>query len=244
MRKLALLLTVAFTLALPAAASALPSNLFYHFDFTDLGSPGSTLAFHNGASTTANGVGYGAEVPGDRALTLDGDDDYAEVEDSTFRPAATGDFSVSVWAKSTSWGFSWQPLAFMDDDAHGTYSWAVYGTTNDSGTVHAYVRVRDGATLDTLDLHGLGKTLSDGTWHNVVLAVSGNEAKLSFDGTQIDDETSTLSGGTVDLTADHLFVGGDLYYTSEKFGGYIDKLRYFDSTIDTHDVDTLRNPFG
>jgi hypothetical protein len=181
-------------------------------------------------------------MPGDFALTLDGDDDYADAQNSTFQPGAGGDFSVSLWAKSTGWGFSWQPLAFMDDDDYGTYSWALYGTTAGSGTLHAYVRIRDGATLDTLDLHGLGTTLSDGAWHNLAVSVDGNEAKLYFDGTEIDDETSVLTGGAVNPDADHLFVGGDTYYSSEKFRGYIDVLRYFDSTISAHDAVTLHNP--
>jgi hypothetical protein len=56
--------------------------------------------------------------------------------------------------------------------------------------------------------------------------VDGNEAKLYFDGTEVDDETSTLTGGTVNQDADHLFVGGDTYYSSEKFRGYVDVLRH------------------
>jgi Concanavalin A-like lectin/glucanases superfamily len=244
MRKLVLPFAVALTLALPAGAAwALPSHLQYSFDGTSAGAPGPTLTLHGGATTTANGVGHGAETPGDRALTLDGDDDYAEAQDATFQPGSGGDFSVSLWAKSTGWGFSWQPLAFMDDDDYDTYSWAVYGTTNDSGTVHAYVRIRDGATLDTLDLHGSGTTLSDGTWHNLALSVDGNEATLYFDGDEIDDETSTLTGGTVNPDADHFFAGGDLYYSSEKFDGLIDTLRYYDSAISAEDAATLDNPF-
>jgi hypothetical protein len=243
MKKVALPLALALTLALPASAAwALPNSLLYLFDGSSAGSPGPTLTLHNGVTTTGNGVGHGAEVPGDRALTLDGEDDYAEGQDSTFQPGSGGDFSVSLWAKSTGWGFSWQPLAFMDDDDYGTYSWAVYGTTAGSGTVHAYVRIRDGATLDTLDLHGTGTTLSDGAWHNLALSVDGNAATLYFDGAEIDDATSTLAGGTVNPDADHLFVGGDLYYSSEKFRGFIDVLRYFDSAIGAHDAVTLHNP--
>jgi hypothetical protein len=235
-RKAVTALTIITALALPAAAWALPSHLLYSFNMTVGGSPGPALTLHNGASTTGYGLAYSVEDPANRALTLDGVDDYAEREDSTFQPASDGDFSVSVWAKSNNWGYSWQPLIFQDDDDHDTYSWAIYGTTNDSGTVHAYVRIRDGATLQTLNLGGSPSTLYDGAWHHVALSVDGNEAELYFDGTLVDDQASTLTNGTVNVDADHLFVGGDLYYESEKFGGFIDSLRYFDSAIDGDDL--------
>lgn len=196
------------------------------------------LTLHNGANThEGTHVRCSAETPPCHSLSLDGTDDYAEGRDAAFTASAGGDFSVSVWARSTGWGFSWQPLVFMDDDTYNTYSWAIYGTTNDSGTVHAYVRIRDGATLDTLDLYDTPRnTLSDGDWHNVALVVDGNRAQLYFDRTLADDQTSSLAAGTVDTSADHLFVGGDTYYDSEKFRGYIDQLKLFDTPLDAAGV--------
>jgi hypothetical protein len=98
-------------------------------------------------------------------------------------------FSISLWAKSTGWGYSWQPLAFTD-------------------------------------------------------TVEGNTAKMYFDGTLADQATSTLTAGTVNPNADHLFVGGDLYYENEKFDGTIDSLWYFDQTIDSDAVGELFDPFA
>ncbi len=181
-----------------------------------------------------------AETGPRHSLRLDGDDDYTE--GTSFLPAADGDFSVSLWAKSTGWGFSWQPLAFADDDTYNTYSWALYGTTNDSGTVHAYVRMRDGMSLDTLDLGGWPLTLSDGDWHQVALTVEGNTAKLYFDGALADQATSSLTAGTVNPNTGHLFVGGDLYYESEKFDGFIDNVWFADRTFDATDVTGLYDP--
>ena len=215
MKKLVPALIVVALVALPASAQALPSSLLYLFDGSTAGAPGPTLTLQNGATTTGNGEGHGAEVPGDFALTLDGEDDYADAQDSTFQPGTGGDFSVSLWAKSTGWGFSWQPLAFMDEDDHSTYSWALYGTTAGSGTVHAYVRIRDGATLDTLDLHGLGTTLSDGTWHNLALSVDGSEAKSTSTAREIDDETSVLTAVEVDPDADTVRRWGPCYSSEQ-----------------------------
>jgi Concanavalin A-like lectin/glucanases superfamily len=220
------------TLALPATAVALPTPVaVYDFDSSSsgttfsTGSPGIPLTLHDGAA-----------VSGGR-LVLDGVDDYTESRNSAFQPAPNGDFSVSVWATSNNWGFSWQPLVFEDDDTFNTYSWAIYGTTNHSGAVRAYVRIRDGATLDTLELGGgVQRTLSDGAWHHLALSVEGRTVSFYFDGTQIDHRTSSLANGTVNFATDHLFVGGDTYFDSEKFGGFMDDVRYFDQPIDDTDV--------
>jgi hypothetical protein len=239
---------LALAAALPTAASATPApSALFLFDGatmpTSVFSLGGSaqLTLRTGASTTGpRHKSCSAEQPPCHSLLLDGDEDYADGRDASFTAAPDGDFSVSAWARSTGWGFSWQPLVFMDDDTYNTYSWAIYGTTNDSGTVHAYVRMRDGATLDTLDLYDTPRnTLSDGTWHHVALSVDGNQASLYFDGALADTQTSSLAAGTVDVADDHLFVGGDTYYESEKFDGDIDDLSLFDQAIDAPDVADL-----
>ncbi len=253
MHKLILAASI-LALALPAASRATVPvpvpTANYTFDGgathpTTIGDGfGNHLTFHTGADLTGPDISpmSQAETGPRHSLLLDGDHDY--IEGTDYVPAVDGDFSISLWAKSTGWGYSWQPLAFADDDAYNTYSWAVYGTTNDGGTVHAYVRMRDGASLDTIDLGGWPSTLSDGDWHQVALTVEGNTAKMYFDGTLADQATSTLTTGTVNPNAGHLFVGGDLYYENEKFDGTIDSLWYFDQTIDSDAVGELFDPFA
>jgi Concanavalin A-like lectin/glucanases superfamily len=230
------LLATALALALlPSAASALPTPSASY----DFSSTAGTTTFSTGASTVPLTLRDGATVSGG-ALSLDGADDYAEARNDAFYTAVDGDFAISLKARSTSWGFSWQPLAFQDDDFYDTYSWAIYGTTNDSGTVHAYVRMRSGATLETLDLYDTPRnTLSNGTWHQVALSVNGPEARMYFDGTLADAQTSTLPNATVHLGPDHMYIGGDTYFSSEKFGGSIDDVRYFQSALTQADVTHL-----
>jgi len=221
-------------LALPAAASALPTpSVSYDFSST-----AGTTTFSTGASTVPLTLQNGATVSGG-TLSLDGNDDYTDSRSSAWYTAVDGDFGMSVEARSTGWGTSWQPLAFQDDDFYGTYSWAIYGTTADGGTVHAYVRVRQGTTLQTLDLGGYPYRLQDGGWHKVALSVDGNAAQLYFDGTLIDAETSTLPEGTVHLGPDHMFIGGDTYFSTEKFHGFIDDVRYFKQALTEADVTHL-----
>ncbi|WP_445149110.1 LamG domain-containing protein [Baekduia sp. Peel2402] len=231
-------------LVLPAAATA--SNVNFQFggatSTTTLSGYGTgTLTLHDGASNHAGNRSFcSAEEGPCHSLALDGDNDYTEGRSSGFTSASDGDFSVSVWARSTGWGFSWQPLVFVDDDTYGTYSWAIYGTTNDSGTVHAYIRMRDGATLETLDLYDTPRnTLSNGAWHHVGLIVDGNQASLYFDGALADTQTSSLATGKVNVAADHLFVGGDTYFSSEKFDGFIDDLWLFNEAISAGDMTDL-----
>jgi hypothetical protein len=235
MRKLNLTAAAgALALALPSAAQALPTPSAA-FDFssssgaitTSTGSPPVPLALQNGAAVSGG------------TLALDGTDDYADSRNDAFYTSVDGDFAISLKARSANWGFSWQPLAFQDDDFYDTYSWAIYGTTNDNGTVHAYVRMREGTTLETLDLGGWPSRLANGAWHQVALSVDGNEARLYFDGTLADAQTSALPHATVHLGPDHLFIGGDTYFSSEKFGGSIGDVRYFQSSLTEADVTHL-----
>jgi hypothetical protein len=234
MRKL-ILAASALALALPASSHALPTPSAA-FDFssssggvtTSTGSPAIPLTLEGGAAVSGG------------TLALDGVDDYTHSRNDAFYTSVAGDFGISLKARSTSWGFSWQPLAFQDDDFYDTYSWAIYGTTNDSGTVHAYVRIRSGATLETLDLRGTpARSLANGAWHQLALSVTGPLARLYFDGTLADAQTSSLPNGTVHLGPDHLFIGGDTYFSSEKFGGNIDDVRYFQSALSEADVTHL-----
>lgn len=242
-----LLAACALALVVPSTAAAIPTPTA-NFQFsgattptTVIGLPSAVLTLRTGATTAGAGRnGCSAELSPCHSLLLDGDEDYADGRDPAFTAASSGDFSVSAWARSTGWGFNWQPIVFMDDDTYDTYSWAIYGTTEHSGTIHAYVRFRDGATLDTLDLAGTPRrSLSDGTWHQVALSVDGNEARFSFDGTLADVQTSALATGTVNLANDHLFVGGDTYYQGEKFDGTIDDVQTFDQAITDTDVNDL-----
>jgi hypothetical protein len=225
----------ALALALPASSQALPTPSAA-FDFssssggitTSTGSPAVPLTLANGAAVSGG------------TLTLDGVDDYTHSRNDAFYTSLDGDFAVSVKARSNNWGFSWQPLVFQDDDFYDTYSWALYGTTAESGTVHAYVRMRSGTTVETLDLYDTPRnTLSNGAWHQLALSVDGNEARLYFDGTLADVQTSTLPNATVHLGPDHMFIGGDTYFSSEKFGGFIDDVRYFQSALTEADVTHL-----
>lgn len=233
MRKL-LLAVSALALALPTSAQALPTPSAA-FDFssssggitTSTGSPPVPLTLENGATVVGG------------ALLLDGIDDYAQSRNDAFYTSVSGDFAISLKAQSNSWGTSWQPLAFQDDDFYDTYSWALYGTTADGGTVHAYVRMREGTTLETLDLGGAPLSLANGALHKLVLSVAGNQARLYFNGTLADVKTSSLPHATVHLGPDHLFIGGDTYFSSEKFGGFIDDVRYFQSSLSEADVTHL-----
>jgi hypothetical protein len=234
MRKL-LLAACALALALPASAQALPTPSAA-FDFsstsgnvtTSTGSPAVPLTLDNGATVSGG------------TLQLDGNDDYTDSRNRAFYTSVNGDFGISLKARSTNWGFSWQPLAFQDDDFYDTYSWAIYGTTGGGGgSTHAYVRMREGTTLETLDLGGGSSTLSNGAWHTIALSVTGNAASLYFDGTLADTRTSTLPHATVHLGPDHMFIGGDTYFSSEKFGGYIADVRYFQSSLTEADVTHL-----
>jgi hypothetical protein len=234
MRKLLPAACVLALAVLPTSASALPTPSVSY----DFSSSSGTTTFSTGASTVPLTLQNGAAVSGG-TLVLDGIDDYADSRNSAWYTSVNGDFAISLKARSTSWGFSWQPLAFQDDDFYGTYSWALYGTTADTGTVHAYVRERQGTTLQTLDPGGAPTTLADGGWHNVVLSVTGNQARVYFDGTLAATQTSTLPEGTVHLGPDHMFLGGDTYFSGEKFQGAIDDVRYFQQSLSEADVTHL-----
>lgn len=218
--------------ALPSAASALPTPSVSY----DFSSSSGTTTFSTGASTVPLTLQNGATVTGG-ALVLDGIDDYTDSRSSAWYTSVNGDFAISLKARSTVWGFNWQPLVFQDDDFYDTYSWALYGRTADSGSAHAYVRERQGTTLQTLDPGGA--TLTVGTWHNLVLSVSGNQAQLYFDGTLAATQTSTLPEGTVHLGPDHMFIGGDTYFSDEKFAGTVDDVRYFQQALTEADVTHL-----
>jgi hypothetical protein len=220
--------------ALPTAASALPTPSVSY----DFSSSSGTTTFSTGASTVPLNLQNGATVSGG-ALVLDGIDDYADSRSSAWYTSVNGDFAVSLKARSTNWGFNWEPLVFQDDDFYATYSWALYGTTADSGIVHAYVRERQGTTLQTLDPGSGSATLSNGGWHHLVLSVSGNQAQLYFDGTLAATQTSTLPEATVHLGPDHMFIGGDTYFSGEKFQGTVDDVRYFQQALTDADVTDL-----
>jgi hypothetical protein len=223
----------ALALALPASSHALPTpSVSYDFSST-----AGTTTFSTGAATVPLTLRNGATVTGG-TLLLDGNDDYTDSRDDAWYTSVSGDFAISLKARSTGWGTSWQPLAFQDDDFYDTYSWALYGTTADGGSVHAYVREREGVTLETLDPGGWPALLQGGGWHRLVLSVDGPEARVYLDGTLAGVETSTLPHATVHLGPNHMFIGGNTY-GGEHFRGNIDDVRYFQSALTEADITHL-----
>lgn len=146
---------------------------------------------------------------GSASLLLDGTGDRIETPHST-NYAASGDFTVELWFKTTSPGTT-QLLATKREAAGSDYQFAIVG-----GNV--YIDVWNGAGI--LSLQG---TTAVGTgWRHAAAVKSGTGWKLYLDG--VEEAAGSETGAYLASASSALRIGGTSDFLWD-FNGWIDDFR-------------------
>jgi MSHA biogenesis protein MshQ len=201
--------------------------LVQHFRDDPTGSPPQMLdsTTHHIDGTTNGGV---AATTGqiDGALFFDGNNDYVDIDPIT--PHSYGDFTISVWYRSTSSTVSDDQYIFV----HGHPTWfdddsVTFGPTDDSSHQD---RLRFLLTRSEEEFYYYGTSdIVDQQWHHLVAVRGGGRVRLYVDGVEEIDVADLDPGNTVVINdiASRAFIG-DNPGNTEQVDGYLDEVRLFD----------------
>jgi hypothetical protein len=148
-----------------------------------------------------------------RALRLDGIDDYVQIlNSSNFQ--LTGAFSLEAWIKVAAFDKTWQTIIGKGDN-----SWRLhrYNNTNHIGF--------GTSGLSNIDLEGTSN-VNDGQWHHIAAVYTGSKKLLYVDG-NLDasaDVTGTLSASFYDIA-----IGENLQALGRSFNGSINEIRIWNA---------------
>ncbi len=189
----------------------------YQFnDTTDLGL--DTTGTHNGSN-----VGVVADE--DSHFLVGGCGYFAGVDDRISIPTSSvgsNIYSYSVWVKPTTTGVV---NDYIIDFTTGR------GILSNGTTTDATLCVYSGAAWTYS-----GHTLSTTEWTHVVLASYGTGFKLYVNGTEIQDQTITMSA-----ISGAWEIGADYNGTGSEFVGYIDQVEIYTKVLSADEVDYLFN---
>ncbi len=219
-------------------ADAADPNLVAHWRFdegsgtTTYDSAGDNDGNITGASWTSGQVGG--------ALRFDGVDDYVEVNDNASLDFGAGNFTISLWFRTTA-----TDGELVDKSGGGTgrskgYSLTIgtFGTINDGKIA---LRVRDGSRRDIIRTQG---AYNDGDWHHLAAIRKGSFAwnlNIYVDG--VDVATATLKNqgagdisNSYDLSIGAKYDAGDTNTWENFLAGAIDEVIIFGRALSTQEI--------
>lgn len=150
---------------------------------------------------------------------FDGFGDYIDTPDSDDFALSNGDFTIDFWVKRNAYN-AYHMICGQNDSAASaaTISFVIYFTNTNK--IEAYIVT--GTTYKTVT----GTTaITDSNWHHVALVRYGSALRLYIDGTQEGGDIS-VSGVTVNNSANKLSIGRAGEYNSQYFNGWIDEFRF------------------
>ncbi len=184
----------------------------------------------NGLDGTVNGATLSTDRFGGAtsAYSFDGVDDYIDVADDPSLNFGTGDFSISVWARTGS-SNAMRIVAKSDHDQDNGYQ---LGITNS-------------AVFYLLDIgpgNDSGDPVNDDAWHHIVGVREGNDLRLYVDG-ELADAVSGVASYDVS-TSLSLKIGRRDGAQPTYFEGSIDDIRIYDRAITAPEVSDLYGEGG
>lgn len=206
-----------------------PSGLvgYYPLD-TNTGIQAYDSSINNNGSVLVNSPTWSTGKIGN-ALTFDGANDYAVMpSNSAISQFGTGEFTVSVWYKSSS-----ATDQFLIDNKTAGTNLAGYDVfLSPSGA--ANFRVADGTTQHVA-ISPIG--LSDGLWHHLVGTRSSAGLKIYIDGTQAGTNTN---GGAFNVTnSTNMYFGSYNSTPSLPFNGSMDEVRFYNRALSATEISNM-----
>ncbi len=201
---------------------ASPPDLRAHYQF-DGNTSDSAGSYHG---TTTGGPGY-TDATFDRAVTLDGSDDFV-----TLPAGIVNGLADITLAARVRWdgGSSWQRVF---DFGNGTGSYLFLTPKSPSDKVR--FAIKNGGSEQPLE----ADALPVGEWTHVAVTLVGNTGTLYINGAQVDRRTITLNPSNVAPAANYL---GKSQWPDPLFNGAIDDFRIYDYGLDAGEVSALASP--
>lgn len=191
------------------------------------GNPNDIVASNHGA--LRGGVAF---VPGlvGQAFLLDGKDGVVEVADSDTLNI-TGDLTVDLWAKRSTFGGRAQLIAkgSADEDVPSVFSLSF----NKDRAMWMFERA------DATNVLLFGPTITDTDFHHYAYVRSGDTHKMFIDGALIKSEEFTgIAGDTsgIPLTIGAIRDSSQPSGFNEFFGGMIDEVAIYDRALDDAEI--------
>lgn len=210
-----------FSVSDPVTGTAPASDSAYsYYSFDNTTADGGT--FGNPSGALVGNAGYAAGVMG-QALNLDGNGDYFETNQNDPYDFMGGPVSFAAWVKldGDDWNDTWE--AIMAKGEGNTYRLARQG--NDQ------VNLSWGNNWNQT-----AADLRDNAWHHIaVVHAADGSVETFFDGTSV----GTGNGNISDNRGSNLRIGGNPEAGGREFGGMIDEVYIFNSTISAADVGTI-----
>jgi hypothetical protein len=162
---------------------ALSDNILAYWNLNNNGSGGVSLVDstgHNNTLTNNGGVALGSGKIGNGSASFNGSNDLSL---SAF-PISSGNFSISLWAKTASSDIGVSIGSFNYPDSGG---WRLYSQNSDL----IYAIVDDNGYSYT----GLGSltNINDGDWHHLVVTYDGTNSLIYLDGVQVQSLATTFT---------------------------------------------------
>ena len=241
------------TITLPTAASAVNKAVTF-CDGNAGWSDNATLILPNGSETidggssvtcdtnngqvtlVSNGTNWFVASGNYRAytrassLTFDGTDDYVELGNTN---TLLGNFSVSAWIRPTSVTGAYQTPVGKRVTAAGACNYEIAIDT--SSAKFAWYSANGSAS----DYVQSSQVLSNDTWYNLIVTVSGTTLNMYANGSNV-KSAHTLSNAIVANSASLAF-GRAGSYTAEYFPGQILQVAMWDTTLSAGNVTSLYN---
>ncbi len=206
-----------------------PSGLvgYYPLD-TNIGIQAYDSSINSNNSVLVNSPSWGTGKIGN-ALTFDGVNDYAVMpSNSAISQFGTGEFSVSVWFKSSS-----ATQQFLIDNKTAGTNLAGYNIYL-SASGAANFKVADGTTQhQTTSPTGL----SDGLWHHLVGTRTSSGLKIYIDGNQAG---SLNNGGSHNVTnSTSMYFGSYNSTPGLPLSGSMDEVRFYSRALSASEISNM-----
>jgi hypothetical protein len=202
--------------------------VWYKFDGNTNDSSG------NGKNATAQGSPTYVTGKNGQAINIAGGSQYVSVPASIMN--GLHDFSIAAWVNVTSNG-TW---ARVFDFGSNTTSYMFLAPQSGSGAIRYAITTSGNGSEQ--QING-SSALSTGTWHHVVVTLSGTTGTLYVDGAQVGQNTSmTLNPSSLGATSAD-YIGKSQFSADPNLNGAVDQFAIYNYALSAAQVNSLyQNP--
>ena len=164
------------------------------------------------------------------SLSFDGQNDYVDLGQSLL--SGTGDFSISLWANSSS--SSSDQILIQKRDVNG-FNGEYLLLFQSNGTIKIWT-YRNGYQWTVVS----PQTYNDGLWHHIVAVQDNsiNGGRLYVDGIEV----GSSSNGVVNLMGPlRTYLGADMRDFNRYFNGFLDNIMIYSDVLTTDEIELLYN---
>jgi len=201
------------------------TGLLAHYQFND-----DSNDSQGGAAGTNNGGPVYDDGYYDRAIRLDGTDDYVRLRNSS----VTGLTDVTIAAR-VRWngGNNWQRIF---DFGNNTTQYMVLTPKSGGNTLRFVITVNGPGAQQFLE----APVLATGEWAHVAVTLNGNTGTLYLNGTAVDSGDITIDPANFNPTLN--YIGKSQFSADAFFNGLVDDFRIYNRSLTAAEVKALAIP--